>query len=148
MQIERDIIIAIDPAWAKPYGVVMFESGEVFDAGLFDYQELHNLLITFYENYYITVVIEEPYLGMNANTLLKLGYAVGGVIMPASLFDNVKIEFVRPMHWKKYFGLSSKLTKKVRQEIKNQICPKNFLQKSDIQDAYLIGRYYIEKHQR
>ena len=146
MKIERNFIIAIDPAWAKPYGVVIFENSEWFDDGLYTYKELDKLLEGYWNNYYVTIVIEEPYLGMNPNTLLKLGYAVGGIIMPASLFENVTVELIKPMHWKLYFGLSGKLSKGVRQQIKNQLCPKKFLQKPDIQDSYLIGRYYIEKH--
>jgi len=144
MKIEKEIIVAIDPAWAKPYGVVVFKDDEVLEAELKDYSNLYYLLEFYCTNFYATIVIEEPYLGMNANTLLKLGYAVGGVILVLSLFDT-EYKLIKPMHWKKYFGLTSKIVPKVRQEIKNQLCPKNFLQKPDIQDAYLMGRYYIEK---
>lgn len=144
MKIEKEIIIAIDPAWAKPYGVVVFKDDGVLEAGLKEYSDLFYILEFYGSNFYTTVVIEEPYLGMNANTLLKLGFAVGGVIMVCSLF-NMEYVFVKPMHWKKYFSLTSNIPAKERAEIKNQICPKNFLQKPDLQDAYLIGRYYIEK---
>ena len=143
MKIEKDLIIAIDPAWAKPYGVVIFENKEPIEDGLIDMDDLFYELEFYCTNFYSTIIIEEPYLGMNVKTLKKLSYSVGAIIMAATVFDT-RYELIKPMDWKPYFALSSKLTKKVRQEIKNQVCPKKFLQKPDIQDAYLIGRYYIE----
>lgn len=114
----------------------------VVDWGMLRYLELKERMEEWSWDNKITVVIEEPYLGMNANTLSKLAYSVGMVI---GLCEQCEIpwEFVKPMHWKRYWGLT-KLKGSAYDTYKRGILPSR-IPETDEGDAYLIGEFWFSK---
>jgi hypothetical protein len=135
-------LLVIDPAWAKPYSCCYFRDAKLWDHFQLDYDELFKKIMA--EEVYIEptfeLLIEEPYLGINPNTLTKLCYAVGGIILPASVC-GIKWHFVKPVHWKRYWNLTGK-----NKMDKKTFCPDELQKSGDLMDAYLMGQYWINKH--
>ena len=133
-------IIAIDPHWAKPYAFCMWLQDTAVDWGMTVYDLLDGYLS---DPMWDKVIIEEPYLGMNVNTLTKLCYSVGMVI---GLCEQLELPwaFVKPMHWKKWWGLT-KLKGGAYTTRKKIILPDK-IPETDEGDAYLIGEYWLRKN--
>lgn len=135
-------LLVVDPAWSKPYSCCYFRDGQLWDFFQWGYDDLYKKMEA--EAIYIEptfdVLIEEPYLGINPNTLTKLCYAVGGVILPAATF-GIKWHLVKPTHWKKYWQVSGK--NKVDKKL---LTPEELHKSDDLMDAYLMGQYWINKH--
>ena len=100
-------IIAIDPHWAKPYAFCEWIKKTAIDWGMLEWEELHDRMQGWavQSDDYYEILIEEPYLGMNISTLSKLAYSVGMVFAICEEF-GIKWHFVKPMHWKRYWGLT------------------------------------------
>jgi len=137
-------LISIDPAWAKPMAYAIFENGKViFYDKIFKFNDikpdLADMLVT--EDPYPAGSIKKySYKGW-VETFKKLCFAVGRIIEFAEI-NHVEYKLIRPVDWKRYWSLTKRTSETLQQRIRTEITEVEGSE--DIQDAILIGKYYIE----
>ncbi|MBN2323820.1 MAG: hypothetical protein JXQ30_08795, partial [Spirochaetes bacterium] len=96
------------------------------------------------------VVTEDPYLGSDAkkynsrgyvNTFKKLCFAVGMISVIATVLE-AEFVLVKPVDWKSFYSLTKDTPETIRETIRAHLI--GAATDPDIQDAILIGRYYID----
>ena len=138
------IVLSIDPAWAKEMAYAVFRDGQLCFYDKF--RTTKELCVTNAD----VVVTEDPYLGGDAkkysyrghvDTFKKLCFAVGMISVLAAALE-AEFVLIRPVDWKSHYSLTKRTTENVQAIIREQLT--GGVQDEDIQDAILIGRYYID----
>jgi len=138
------IVLSIDPAWAKPMAYAVFREGRLVYHDKF--RTTRELCVTNAD----VVVTEDPYLGGDAkkyssrghvDTFKKLCFAVGMVSVIAAALE-AEFVLIRPLDWKTFYSLTIKTPANIQETIRSQLT--GGIQGEDIQDAILIGTYYID----
>jgi len=137
-------VLSIDPAWAKPMAYAVFDDGQLVYHGKFTHtRELFVTKADF-------VVTEDPYLGGNAipfsnnkwvNSFKQLCFAVGMIALMAQAME-ADFKLIRPVDWKSFYELTKKTPPSIQETIRAQLT--GGVLDEDIQDAILIGTYYID----
>ena len=137
-------VLSIDPAWAKPMAYAIFHGDQLVYHDKFSHTR--ELCITDAD----IVVTEDPYLGGPArafssgkwvNTFKELCFAVGMIALMAQAME-AKLVLIRPVDWKSFYELTKKTPPKIQETIRAQLT--GGVLDEDIQDAILIGTYYID----
>jgi len=139
-------LISIDPAWAKPMAYALFENGQCVY-----YDKIDKLnCLTVSESPVEMIITEDPYPGGKiriysykgySETFKKLCFAVGMVIQFADSI-NAEYRLIRPVDWKTYWSLTKNTPEELQHIIRTEIT--QVADNEDVQDAILIGKYYIE----
>jgi hypothetical protein len=96
------------------------------------------------------VVTEDPYPGgdirkhshgIRAESYKHLCFAVGMVIQYAKSI-HAEYRLIRPVDWKSFYSLTAQTPVQIQETIRTQLS--KVKDDRDIQDAILIGRYFIE----
>ena len=99
------------------------------------------------------IVTERPYIGGNVKkysagsrvqTFETLCYAIGEIIHLAKTI-GAEYKLIRPVDWKPYFKLTKKTSMLMQKSIREELT--GVTDSEDIQDAILIGRYFLD-HRR
>lgn len=152
------MIISIDPAWGKPWAIAVFTDG----GRLEDVETCVELDPNAFRHFtgVSRVITEEPYLAPESkdqkhtrakaynygtqgafHTFRSLCYAVGMVHQFAREL-GARVVMVRPSDWKRFYRVTKTTAPAIRKQIRRQVA--GFEGNEDMQDAVLIGRYWIE----
>jgi len=138
------IVLSIDPSWAQPMAYAVFRDGQLCFYDKF--RTTKELCVTNAD----VVVTEDPYLGGNAkkyssrghiDTFKKLCFAVGMISLIAQALE-AEFVLVRPVDWKSFYSLTKRTPARIQEEIRAHLT--GGVLDEDIQDAIMIGRYYID----
>jgi len=138
------IILSIDPSWAKPMAYAVFRDGQLCFYDKF--RTTKELCVTNAD----IVVTEDPYLGGDAkkyssrghiDTFKKLCFAVGMISLLAQALE-AELELIRPVDWKSFYRLTKRTPEEIQKEYRIQLT--GGVLDEDVQDAILIGTYYID----
>lgn len=144
------VILSIDPAWGKDMAYAVFWDGKLRDGG--KTKNLCNLGLEMQARVLPLgyVVTEDPYPGGNikiysyrgqVHTLKTLCFAVGKIIQLAESL-GAEYELIRPVKWKTFYGLVKNTPAAIQKEIREKIT--GIKDDEDLQDAIMIGRYFID----
>lgn len=145
-------ILSIDPAFSKPMAYAVFnEQGKCFNYDTIEKLDLSSVLdcklvvpdisIIVTENPYPCGRIRQYSSKGYSETFKKLCFAVGMIIQFANSI-GAEYRLIRPVDWKRYWSLTKKTPADLQKRIREEITGVD--DDEDIQDAILIGKYYIE----
>jgi hypothetical protein len=137
-------VVSVDAAWSKPWAFALF-----IDERLVYYDRVKDL-IGIPDKDIDYVVTENPYPGGKIETYSYKGrsesfrtlcFAVGMVMQFAKSIGAV-YQLVRPVDWKSFYQLTKKTPEPIKDTIRTQLT--GVQGDGDLQDAILIGRYFVE----
>jgi len=103
------MIIGIDPGATKPHTFAVCSLGKVlWITKSDDIYKINDLISSKADK----VFIESQYLGVNANTLIKLAHATGELIGLCKL-HGIPYEMVYPTSWMSHFGITTRKPKEL-----------------------------------
>lgn len=141
------IVLSIDPAWAKPMAYAVFKEGQlVYHDKFRTTKELcvTNADIVVTEEPYCRKLKEKDYSYSNRGrlgTFRKLCYAVGMISLMAQALE-AEFVLIRPVDWKSFYKLTVRTPEELQKEYRIQLT--GGVLDEDLQDAILIGMYYID----
>jgi len=140
-------LLSVDPAWAKAMAYAIFE-----DSVLKDFGKSENIGKVIIDAKPDVVITERAYLGGDVKryvnkgwieTFEKLSWAIG-IVASFAGYIGAKFKLVRPVDWKTSFGLTKKNPTEIHEAIRAELL--KYSDNEDVQDAIMIGQYYIKKY--
>lgn len=137
-------VLSVDAAWSKSWAFALFINERLcYYDKVKELDEIPDKDIDY-------IVTENPYPGGKINqysykgrveTFRKLCFAVGMVMQFAKSIGAV-YQLVRPVDWKSFYKLTKKTPEHIQDTIRTQLT--GIQGDEDLQDAILIGRYFVE----
>ena len=137
-------VLSIDPAWSKKWAFAYFRDGRLC---YFDRVDELDKIPDHDIDY---VVTEDPYPGGNIKKYSYKGWAESygnlklavGMVIQFSKSIRATYQLIRPVDWKTFYSLTKKTPAEIQDTIRTQLT--GIQGDEDLQDAILIGRYFIE----
>lgn len=148
------MIISIDPHIIKPYAIAIWE-----DEILIDIRKESDVIAIeeIIQNDVSICFIEDQYLRLNANVLLKMAHSAG-IIAGICAINMVDYEYILPNVWQTGLNLPRRdksISKRNWQKLHSQHLVAKAQEYTDIRIedddcacAVLLGRYAIEKYKK
>ena len=141
-------LLAIDPAYAKPYGFSFWVDGRLVEKGLFGSMDIASDLVSGAD----FVVIEDQYNRFNYKVSKGLSLAAGKILGLCEYF-NVDYQIINIAKWQNYFNLYKSIQgmkgqkrkiAKVDLTIEKARQYDEDINDVDIASAVLIGAYTVD----
>ena len=137
-------ILSIDVAVSKDIAYVSFHDNKLGLCGKAG--TIMELSVIFSSKRFDIIVMEDMYIGKNVNTLKKLCYVVGGIMLICDM-HYTEYRLINPATWQSHHGLLKKpagLRRKIEDEIIATVTYRK-IEDDDVRAAILMGLCHIEQ---